>query len=63
MLITEVGTGQQKAKSGKKERKRPSGSEVEKEKDATEAHVELDSRILSVLLTVGFLFFPLISTV
>lgn len=35
------------------ERKRAYGSEGEKEKDATDAHVELDSRILSVLLTVS----------
>lgn len=54
MLITEVGSGQKKANGSKKERKRASGSEGEKEKDATDAHVELDSRILSVLLTVSF---------
>ncbi|XP_010033666.2 CCAAT/enhancer-binding protein zeta [Eucalyptus grandis] len=61
VLITEVGSGQQKAKSGKKERKRASGSEGEKEKDATEAHVELDSRILSVLLTGVNRAFPYVS--
>lgn len=54
MLISEVGNGQQKSKSSKKERKRASGSEGGKENNATEAHVELDSRILSVLLTVSF---------
>lgn len=54
MLITEVGSGQKKGNGSRKERKRASGSEGEKEKDAIDVHVELDSRILSVLLTVSF---------
>ncbi|XP_056176264.1 protein SLOW WALKER 2 [Syzygium oleosum] len=62
VLITEAGSGQKKAKSSKKERKGASGSEGEKEKDASEAHVELDSRILSVLLTGVNRAFPYVSS-
>ncbi|XP_030535917.1 protein SLOW WALKER 2 [Rhodamnia argentea] len=62
VLITEVGSGQKKANSSKKEKKRASGSEGEKEKDATDTHVELDSRILSVLLTGVNRAFPYVSS-
>ncbi|KAF8011279.1 hypothetical protein BT93_J1784 [Corymbia citriodora subsp. variegata] len=62
VLISEVSSGQKKGKSSKKEQKRASGSEGEKEKDAQEAHVELDSRILSVLLTGVNRAFPYVSS-
>lgn len=51
VLINEAGVDQ-KDKSGETKKKKATNSGEENENDASEPHLELDSRILSVLLTV-----------
>lgn len=48
---------QKKQKSGEEDKKKTSSSSKDiKSKDHSESHVEMDSRILSALLTVSILF-------
>lgn len=61
MLITEASAAQETVKSGKKEWKKVSTAMGGKRE--TETHVELDSRILSALLTVSFFLHSLLSPI
>ncbi|KAL5579637.1 hypothetical protein UlMin_012079 [Ulmus minor] len=63
VLISEAGGGEGKDKSGKPGgRKASSSAKHSKEKSSSESHVEMDSRLLSVLLTGVNRAFPFVSS-